>query len=344
MWFPIPAIWIAQGMSATAAGADRLGGHLVEEATRAQVDGAEDRPPPVGARRHHLLAGAAGDPGGPHPGQQVEVGLVLGQHHRPSGSPAMAWRRSASTCSRSGSPLATRRGRRQQATCRTRRRSVRWLRRVGQAAATAGRSSRPWAGPATSGCAGAGGGCPAVAGQLGAGRPARWCRGGCSGGPRGAPWPGSQPNSSAMAAADRPWWDSRIMTRRKAVRCGRWSRLSRWQGQAAGQEGLASTLWGGRILQAASSGRLCCGRLQRPARLLHLVGPHRRLRAEPLTIRLGCSSSPGLRVGAAQWGCTAAPAPATATPQVAAGRGSGPFPQRVGDRTDAGRWDLAEHQ
>jgi hypothetical protein len=134
MWFPIPAIWVAQGMSATAAGADRLGGHLVEEATRAQVDGAEDRPPPVGARRHYLLAGAAGDPGGPHPGQQVEVGLVLGQHHRPSGSPAMAWRRSASTCSRSGSPLATRRGRRQQATCRTRRRSVRWLR--------AGRPSR----------------------------------------------------------------------------------------------------------------------------------------------------------------------------------------------------------
>jgi hypothetical protein len=182
--------------------------------------GRRRRPPPVGARRHHLLAGAAGDPGGPHPGQQVEVGLVLGQHHRPSGSPAMAWRRSASTCSRSGSPLATRRGRRQQATCRTRRRSVRWLR----------------------------------------------------------------------------------------------------------------------------AGRLCCGRLQRPARLLHLVGPHRRLRAEPLTIRLGCSSSPGLPVGAAQWGCTTAPAPATATPQVAAGRGSGPFPQRVGDRTDAGGRDLAEHQ
>jgi hypothetical protein len=48
---------------------------------------------------------------------------------------------------------------------------------------------------------------------------------------------------------------------------------------------------GGRILQAASSGRLCCGRLQRPARLLHLVGPHRRLRAEPLTIRLGVLES-----------------------------------------------------
>ena len=43
------------------------------------------------------------------------------------------------------------------------------------------------------------------------------------------------------------------MTRRKAVRCGPWSRLSRLQGQAAGQEGLASTLWGDAYLQAASS-------------------------------------------------------------------------------------------
>jgi hypothetical protein len=30
--------------------------------------------------------------------------------------------------------------------------------------------------------------------------------------------------------------------------------------------------------------------------------------------------------------------------QIAVGRGSGPFPQRVGDRTDAGGRDLAEHQ
>lgn len=195
MWFPIPAIWIAQGMSATAAGADRLGGHLVEEATRAQVDGADDRPPPVGARRHHLLAGAAGDPGGPHPGQQVEVGLVLGQHHRPSGSPAMAWRRSASTCSRSGSPLATRRGRRQQATCRTRRRGLRWLR--------AGRPSRCHSRPIVQALGWSSNlrmrwcrrGLPS------GGRPARgrspsplvpW---GCSGGPRGAPCQGRSPTA-----------------------------------------------------------------------------------------------------------------------------------------------------
>ena len=277
MWFPIPTIWIAQGMSATAAGADRLGGHLVEEATRAQVDGAEDRPPP---------------PAGDLPDASTQRALAEGGSAKPLPQPA----------DRPGLGL---------------------VQQPQDALVQAGAAQR-W--PASSGPVAQ----PAGAVGVVAVDPRRTV-------------PGSQPNSSAMAAADRPWWDSRIMTRRKAVRCGRWSRLSRWQGQAAGQEGLASTL-GGRILQAASLGRLCCGRLQRPARLLHLVGPHRRLRAEPLTIRLGCSSSPGLRVGAAQWGCTTAPAPATATPQVAAGRGSGPFPQRVGDRTDAGGRDLAEHQ
>jgi hypothetical protein len=40
---------------------------------------------PVFARGHDLLPSASGDPGGPHPGQQVDVGLVLGQHHRTVG-------------------------------------------------------------------------------------------------------------------------------------------------------------------------------------------------------------------------------------------------------------------
>jgi hypothetical protein len=62
-------------------GADRLAGHLVQEATGAKVDRAEDGPPPVGAGSHDLLAGTADHPGGPHPRQQVEVGLVFGQHH-----------------------------------------------------------------------------------------------------------------------------------------------------------------------------------------------------------------------------------------------------------------------
>jgi hypothetical protein len=71
------------------------------------------------------------------------------------------------------------------------------------------------------------------------------------------------------------------------VRCRPCSRASRSQEQAsAGQERLAYTL-GGRILAAASSGRLCCGRLQRPARLLHRSDPNRQLRAEPPAIRLG---------------------------------------------------------
>ena len=53
-------------------------------------------------------------------------------------------------------------------------------------------------------------------------------------------------------------------------------------GPAAGRAGRRGSLrcrwgwrprWGGRILAAASSARLCCGRLQRPVRLLHLGDP-----------------------------------------------------------------------
>ena len=272
------------------------------------------------------------------------MGLVLGQHHRPSGSPAMAWRRSANTCSRSGSPLATRRGRRQQATCRTRRRGLRWLR--------AGRPSRCHSRP--------------IVQALGwsSNLRMRWCRRGLPSG--GRPARGRSPSPLVpwgVVAVDPAAHRARVAAqqlgdgRRRqamvgqqdhdqaqggAVRAVEQAQQVARTGGGAGGVGVHAV--GGRILQAASSSRLCCGKLQRPARLLHLVGPHRRLRAEPLTIRLGCSSSPGLRVGAAQWGCTTAPAPATATPQVAAGRGSGPFPQRVGDRTDAGGRDLAEHQ
>jgi hypothetical protein len=67
------------------AGADRLVADLVAEPAAGQVDGAKDRAPPVLARGHDLLAGAAYHPGGPHPGQQVDVGLVLGQHDRAGG-------------------------------------------------------------------------------------------------------------------------------------------------------------------------------------------------------------------------------------------------------------------
>jgi hypothetical protein len=204
----------------------------------------------------------------------------------------MAWRRSASTCSRSGSPLATRRGRRQQATCRTRRRSVRWLR--------AGRPSRCHSRP--------------IVQALGwkAGAAQRWP---ASSGPVAQP-----AGAVGVVAVDPAAHRARVA----AQQLGDGRRRQAMVGQQDHDEAQ--------------------GGAARAVELLHLVGPHRRLRAEPLTIRLGCSSSPGLRVGAAQWGCTTAPAPATATPQVAAGRGSGPFPQRVGDRTDAGGRDLAEHQ
>ena len=175
MWFPIPAIWIAQGMSATAAGADRLGGHLVEEATRAQVDGAEDRPPPAGDL----------------PDASTQRALAEGGSAKPLPQPAD-------------------------------RPGLRPVQQPQDALVQAGAAQR-W--PASSGPVAQ----PAGAVGVVAVDPRRTV-------------PGSQPNSSAMAAADRPWWDSRIMTRRKAVRCGPWSRLSRSQGQAAGQEGLAYTL------------------------------------------------------------------------------------------------------
>jgi hypothetical protein len=64
------------------AGADRIAADLVAEAAAGKVDGAEDAAAPVGARGHDLLALPLGDPGGTHPGQQVDVGPVFGQHDR----------------------------------------------------------------------------------------------------------------------------------------------------------------------------------------------------------------------------------------------------------------------
>ena len=129
---------------------------------------------------------------------------------------------------------------------------------------------QPWAERAAAGCAGQAGGCPA-------GAPAR------SG-------PVAQPAGAlGVVAVDPAAYRRRVAAQQagdgggrqagarqqdhhqaQAVRWGPCNRHSRSQGQPAGQAGLASTL-GGRILQAASSGRLCCGRLQRPARLPHEV-------------------------------------------------------------------------
>ncbi len=66
-------------------GAGRLAADQVANAPAGKVQRAEDGAPPVGAGGHHPLAGTAHDPGGPHPGQQVAVGLIFGQHDRVAG-------------------------------------------------------------------------------------------------------------------------------------------------------------------------------------------------------------------------------------------------------------------
>jgi hypothetical protein len=62
------------------AGADGLAGHPIEEPAALEVDRAEDGAATVLPRGHDLLTLPSQDPGGPHPGQQVDVGLVFGQH------------------------------------------------------------------------------------------------------------------------------------------------------------------------------------------------------------------------------------------------------------------------
>jgi hypothetical protein len=172
----------------------------------------------------------------------------------PVGSSASWWWRWARTWSRSGSPLATSRGRRQPATSRTRRRRVqrlmagrpsRWYSR-GIVHALGWESSRRMR---------------SVSRRLPRrGRPGR----GRSASPATPCWlnrwiqrrtvEGSQPSSSAMAPAVQPRADSRIMTRRTPCRWGPYSGPRTSQGQPAAQERLAYTLRG-RILAAASSGR-----------------------------------------------------------------------------------------
>jgi hypothetical protein len=102
-------------------GADRLAADLVEESAAVQVDGAEDGPPLVAA--------------GVMTRWRVPRATQVARTHRsswrwvsssastttPSGSWLSCWRSAARTWSRSGSPVATSRGRRQAATSRTRR-------------------------------------------------------------------------------------------------------------------------------------------------------------------------------------------------------------------------------
>src|SRR6266542_3750420 len=212
------------------------------------------------------------------------------------GSSAMAWRSAARTWSRSGSPLATSRGRRQAATSRTRRCRVcrlmagrpRYRCSSGMVQARGWARSRRMRAPSRR--------LPSR-GRPGRGRSARlW-----------APWVlyrwtqrrtvrGSQPSSSAMVAADQPCWDSRIMTRRQPIRCGPCSNPSRSHGSPAGQERLAYTL-GGRIL--AQPREVVVVASSNGPRGYFLSGPPliSGLRTEPLASRLG-SRRRGLRTPA----------------------------------------------
>ena len=101
-------------------------------------------------------------------------------------------------------------------------------------------------------------GIPPGACLSGAGRPARRCRSVGSGGSSGARWRGRSQAGRRSGLQASPCSESRIISRRQPTRWGPCSRRSRSQGSSAGQEGLAYTL-GGRILAAASSGRLVCG-------------------------------------------------------------------------------------
>jgi hypothetical protein len=72
----------------------------VYPAPGADLDRAEHGDLPVRARGEDLRARAAQRPAGPHMRQQVQVRLVLGEHHRPGRSSGARWR--------DGSPAAPR--------------------------------------------------------------------------------------------------------------------------------------------------------------------------------------------------------------------------------------------
>jgi hypothetical protein len=154
--------------------------------------------------------------------------------------------------------------------------------RAGRAVDRAEGSSRPWAGPAASGSAGRAGSCPAGVGRLGAGRPARSPRPGCSGGSSGALWLGRSPAARrSRSAANDGATANHDQAGANAV--GAVQRTEHVAG-TAGRAGAVSEHAGGRILSAASSGRLVW-KLQRPTRLLRALPPTPpALRARPPVI------------------------------------------------------------
>jgi hypothetical protein len=102
-------------------GADRLVSQPVEPAAAGQVDRAEDGAPPVGAWDEHALAGAVAIQVERTRGSRLMWVSSSASTTDPPGSSVMVWRTAATTWSASGSPLTASRGRRQQASSRTRR-------------------------------------------------------------------------------------------------------------------------------------------------------------------------------------------------------------------------------
>jgi hypothetical protein len=90
-----------------------------------------------------------------------------------------------------------------------------------------------------------------------------------------------------MALGGQLRWDRQDHDQAGGDAVGAVQRAATSQGQPTGQVGLAYTL-GGRILAAASWGRLVCGSSNGPRGYVVLRHPiPRALRAEPLVTRLG---------------------------------------------------------
>src|SRR5205823_9325235 len=115
--------------------------------------------------------------------------------------------------------------------------------------------------------------------------------GGCSGGSSGARSPHRSPAARRSRSGTSVAGTAKIITRRSPTRCGPCNRPSTSQAQPAGQGQLAYTL-GGRILAAASRGRLVCGSSNDPRGYFISSDPSRLpLRAELLVTCLARTAS-----------------------------------------------------
>jgi hypothetical protein len=246
-------------------------------------------------RGHHPLTAAVGGPGRADPGQQVDVGLVLGQHGRAVGKLGDGVAQPSQDLVAVGITLGDQPGP-PPAGHLADPAAQRGLAAGGRPRVD---HSRPivhaLADPAAGGAAGQGEGSPAEADLTVAGRQARRCRGCCTGGSSGAPSPSRSPaggdGGGRQAVVGQQDHDQ---TQAGAVRV---VQQAQQVAGAACRTGRVGVHAGGRILRAAPSGRLCCRRLQRPARLLHPVRSSptvtRRTSGHPLLSRLMTSGRRG---------------------------------------------------